>query len=122
VYLGGQEPSYSDVWHIPSRCFVDVGFQKLDPFKEEISEPTPSTPPLSRQSIDEDPLAQPLTPRRTEISEPNICRKLLRRLTLRRPAPCCASQTQEGPYEATRIEGRDYRVNGVIPARCESPH
>src|SRR5271154_2991000 len=24
---------FKDVWHIPSRCFVDVGFRTLDPFK-----------------------------------------------------------------------------------------
>ncbi|OCT46483.1 hypothetical protein CLCR_02164 [Cladophialophora carrionii] len=122
MYIGEQEPKYGDIWHIPSRCFVDVGFQKLDPFKKEESEPTSAALPSPRQSIDEDPLAPPPTPSKTNGSESNICRKLLRRLTLRKPAPCCISQTQEGPYEATRIEGRDYRVNGVIPARCESPH
>ena len=122
MHTGEQEPEYGDVWHIPSRCFVDVGFRKLDPFREEEnSEPESSTAFTPRESIDQDPLTPPLTPTKTRDAELNLCWRLLRRLTMRKPSPCCVSERSRGALEATRIEGRDYRVDGVIPARCESP-
>ena len=114
-----QEPQYDDIWQIPSRCFVDVGFRKLHPFGEEASELASSTS-SPRQSIDEDPLAPPLSPTKCK-SDANICKKLLRRLTMRKPSPCCATEAHRGAFQATRIEGRDYRVDGFIPARCNSP-
>ncbi len=121
MYTGEQEPDYEDEWHIPSRCFFDVGFQTLNPFAKESPESASSASSSTRQSIDEDPIAPPHSPVQTKTGEPNICQKLLRRLTLRKPSPCCASQAQKGPHEATRVEGRDDRVDGVILARCESP-
>lgn len=122
MYTGEQEPEYSDIWHIPSRCFVDVGFQKLDPFKkDDDADPAGSSPSPLRQSIDQDPLEPPLSPTKIKGSDINICRRFLRRLTMRKPSPCCAHETQSGAYEATRVEGRDNRIDGVIPARCESP-
>ena len=117
-----RSPEYDDTWHIPSRCFVDVGFQKLDPFgKGEVSEPSTPTSASIRSSLDEDPLALPLSPTKARNADANICRKLLRRLTMRKPSPCCATEAQRGGYQATRIEGRDYRVDGFIPGRCQSP-
>jgi len=121
VYTGEQEPEYDDTWHIPSRCFVNVGFQKLDPFRVDSIEPSTATATSPRPSIDEDPLALPLTPTRTKNAKQNICRRLLRRFSPRKTSPCCVGEAQNGAIEATRIEGREYRVNGVIPARCESP-
>ncbi|KIW30648.1 uncharacterized protein PV07_06376 [Cladophialophora immunda] len=119
---GEQELGIDDIWYVPSRCFIDVGFRTIDPFsKEQVSEPPTPTSPSTRHSIDDDPLAPPLTPTKIKISDPNICRRLLHRLTMKKVSPCCARETQYGGYEATRIEGRDHRVNGVISdSLCES--
>jgi hypothetical protein len=123
IYTCGDEPKHTDVWHIPSRCFVDVGFRSINPFREEDddSKPGSSTALSRRQSTDEGPLTPPAIPTKAVPAESNVCWRLLRRLTVRKPTPCCAIETLRGALEATRIEGRDCRVAGVIPARCESP-
>jgi hypothetical protein len=123
VYTGEKEPIYEDLWHIPPRCFVDIGFQKLDPFEVNgtMSETSSVTSMCVRQSIDQDPLERPLTPTKVKNIQSNICRRFLRRLTLRKPSPCCISESINGGIEATRIEGRHYRIDGLIPARCVSP-
>ncbi|KIX93307.1 uncharacterized protein Z520_10950 [Fonsecaea multimorphosa CBS 102226] len=117
-----QESGADDVWYIPTRCFVDAGFRTLDPFKKaETSEPSTPTSQSTRHSVDEDPLTPPLTPTKIKASDPNFCRRLLRRLTLKKLSPCCTLETQYGGYEATRIEGLDNRVDGVIrDSFCES--
>ncbi|KAH0836273.1 hypothetical protein AYO21_10205 [Fonsecaea monophora] len=122
AFGGCQESGADDIWYIPSRCFIDVGFRTLSPFSEgDASEPPTPTSPSTRQSIDDGPLGSPQTPTKLKTSDPNICRRLLRRLTMRKLSPCCARETQYGGYEATRVEGRDNRVNGVIrDSLCES--
>jgi len=49
-------------------------------------------------------------------------RRIIRRLTKKKPSPCCAKETLFGAYLAVRLEEREQRINGRIKEdRCESP-
>lgn len=111
-------------WYVPSRCFVDVGFQTLDPFgvgehQEDIAEPLAYS-------------------QRAEISPSGGDREIM---VSRRPvetlqhgswkAPrgnemwslslCCHRATRQGGYQATRLEGLDERISGrIVDSFCES--
>lgn len=116
------DPAFDDdVWHVPSRCFFDVGYRTLNPFQEGRSpdscRPTsPAEPPIPENGHS---LIQ------AQIEEDSsVCKRLIRRLTLKRKAesPCCARDSQGSPFLATRIEGSEQRIRGrIMEDRCESP-
>lgn len=120
VHMPTPEIAFNDTWHIPSRCFVDVGYRTLNPFHEDkSSEPctpiSPIEPPIPQQV-----LTPPVTPVK---DDKNVYKRLIRRLTLRKKAgPCCAKEAQAGAFLAVRLEGREQRMYGRIQEdRCESP-
>ncbi len=92
-------------WYIPSRCFVDAGFQNLDPFgtgieTENGSQAGPRSP---LTSIPGGPLIV------HETSNNYRSTGLPRNIS-----PCCLKSSTMGAYQATRLEGLDDRQRGRI--------
>jgi hypothetical protein len=111
-------------WHVPSRCFVDAGFQTLDPFgvpedRENAAQTLvrPHTAEFSPSGMHMGLVANRspvLTDKRGRwrVSKGNQNWQL---------SSCCLRETREGAYEATRLEGREERINGrIIDSFCES--
>ena len=108
------EFSFVDEWQIPSRCFVDIGFRTLNPFNEEkTSEARSPISPVKTPTPDYPVLISLLSPVASS-NDRNLCKRLFRRPTTKRPNPCCARGPQFGAYEAVRIEGLDNRIGGAI--------
>jgi hypothetical protein len=100
------------VWCIPSRCFIDNGFQNLDPFgtgiKAESADQTGLQSPLSPVS------KVPLFMDGTKAS--NIAIGQPRQLS-----PCCLKSRRMGAYQATRLEGLEDRQRGrIVDSFCGS--
>ena len=114
---------YHDTWHIPSRCFVDVGFRNLDPFKtgklDELETPKSSpSPARSAARMTFETLTQ-----RAAMDEIDCCGQLKAwpRKLKREPSPCCLNQRRNGAFETTRLEGCEYRIEGrIIDSGCQS--
>ena len=119
---GDQQFAFDDEWHIPSRCFVNIGFRTLDPFNEDkASEPPTPTSPVEPPTTENLVSTLPLTIDASD-NDRNLCKRLFRRLTKKKPSPCCAREAQFGAYEAVRLEEREHRLGGRIrDNRCESP-
>jgi len=116
---GQHDFAFDDQWHIPSRCFIDVGFQTLNPFDESgrrraswtMSSEDPSTPPLT-----------PLSPVPPKHHQDRYKRLISLLTNSKKPSPCCARETRRGAVLATRSEDEDDRPGGrIIENRCESP-
>ena len=112
--------TYNDVWHVPSRCFVDVGFKTLDPFARE-----PRSEPVSPMSPA--PAPTEATPARKRQSmwasfpSSNRCSWLLEKMRLKHSSPCCESSAQKGAFQAVRLEGCNDRIEGrIVDNHCES--
>jgi hypothetical protein len=111
-------------WHVPSRCFVDVGFQTLDPF-----------------SVRDDQEILAGTIRRSQRAESSPAGMHMELVANRSPVltdkcgrwrvstgnqnwqlnSCCLRKTREGAYQAARLEGRGERINGrIMDSFCES--
>jgi hypothetical protein len=125
-----------DTWYIPSRCFVNVGFRTLNPFEEKAvneeeggddeSTPRTSTASTLRPSMEEEDLAPDERPSNWPMEtarekDTKTLRNLLKRMTVRKPSPCCVTEARQGAIEVCRIESRHQRIRGQIPARCASP-
>jgi hypothetical protein len=111
-------------WHVPSRCFVDVGFQTLDPFSvRDDQENSAGTVGRSQRAE--------LLPVRMHVE---LVANRSPVLTYKRGRwrvstgnqnwqlnSCCLRKTREGAYQATRLEGREERINGrIMDSFCES--
>ena len=99
-------------WHIPSRCFVDAGFQNLDPFGMGIETET------ANRARPQSPLTPtpggPLTMDETGISD--RAHEHPRHLS-----PCCLKSSKMGAYQATRLEGVEDRQRGrIMDSLCGS--
>ena len=115
------DQGYNDIWHIPSRCFVDVGFRTLDPFRDDISPPvSPNSPAPSLTS----PLTQKPTSRWSHFpkDDRNKCAKLIAKvMRFKKLSPCCENRARRGAFPAVRLEGPENRINGlVMEDHCES--
>jgi hypothetical protein len=109
------------VWHIPSRCFVDVGFRTLDPFADDASEPvSPKSPATTILS----PMTQkPVSPwPRSPMDERSKCAKLFAKvMRFQKVSPCCEERTRRGAIPAVRCEELNTRIEGrVMDDDCES--
>jgi len=101
-----------NTWHVPSRCFIDIGFQNLDPFgvgnqkkKVEQADPRPTLSPITR-------VPSTLDGKRASriVADPP-----------RQPSPCCLKGTKMGAYQATRLEGVEDRQRGkIMDSFCRS--
>lgn len=101
-----------NTWYIPSRCFIDTGFQNLDPFGTGI--PVESADQAGSQS--------PLSP----ISRVPLFMKAKSTNVIgcgepRQPSPCCLKSRRMGAYQATRLEGPEDRHRGrIVDSFCGS--
>lgn len=112
---------YNEIWHIPRRCFVDVGFRILEPFREDKSEPvSPTSPSPTILS----PTTEKSAPTWAHFprDDRNKCAKLLSKvMRFRKISPCCEERARRGAFPAVRLEGRENRVGGrVMDDHCES--
>ena len=99
-------------WYIPSRCFIDIGFQNLDPFgtgieAESVDQAGPQSP-LS--AISKVPLIRDGRTANDGTTGPP-----------RQPSPCCLKSRRMGAYQATRLEGMEDRQRGrIVDSFCGS--
>jgi hypothetical protein len=117
--------AFDDVWYIPTRCFVDIGFRTLDPFLSGSSEPkspltgVPTLSPLTmelprRASLWENPSSP-----RTERSP--IDKFFPKFLRLKKTSPCCDEKSFADAFQAVRLEDYDARIEGrIMDNHCES--
>jgi hypothetical protein len=100
------------IWYIPSRCFIDTGFQTLDPFGTGIeAESTDQADPRSPLS----PIFKvPLIMDATSIKARGTGKP-------QQPSPCCLNSRRNGAYQATRLEGLEDRERGrIVDSFCGS--
>lgn len=103
----------NDVWYVPSRCFVDVGFSNPDPFKASCNSE-------GKVPCTTSPESSPTTqmPHSTCSESPSGCTISPNRLTQHKnPRLCCEATAKRGAFQAVRLEGRGDRVEGRI---CEN--
>jgi hypothetical protein len=100
------------IWYIPSRCFIDTGFQNLDPFGtgfgvETVDQARAKTPlsPISKIPLIMD----------GRSASANIAAQVPQ------PSPCCLRSRRMGAYQATRLEGIEDRQRGrIVDSFCGS--
>lgn len=110
------EHAFEIDWHVPTRCFIDVGFRSLNPFEEDRNKVAEKEEELASEN--EEP---PRSQMSQDQEQHNMCMRILRRLTRRRASPCCLREAQRGAYESCRLESRPNRINGFIKDdHCES--
>ena len=110
-----------DIWHVPTRCFVDVGFRTLDPFREDQS---PPTSPLSLAPT----ILSPTSNKRHSVwpHSPNDdsgkCAKLLARvMRFKKVNPCCEERARRGAFPAVRLEELESRNGGrMMDDHCQA--
>jgi hypothetical protein len=111
-------------WHVPSRCFVDVGFQTLDPFGVGLHQEDPEQTLVRSQRADISPFGEhvELVGNRSPVETVQHGRwKFARGNEIWSLSPCCLRETGYGAYQATRLEGPDERVSGrIMDSFCES--
>lgn len=105
---------YNDIWHIPSRCFVDVGFRTLDPFRDDESQPVS---PLSPAPTILSPTTLRTSSRWSQFGKDDrsTCAKLIARvMRFKKISPCCEDRARRGAVPAVRLEGRENRIEGRL--------
>ncbi len=123
----GDEPA-NEIWVVPTRCFVDIGFRTLDPFRTRhvvsgLARPAAMSQGLGavpRESLCE---TTQFAEDRSVDYEVRPCRyshvdgtKENRELS-----PCCMRQRRYGAFQATRLEGYDDRIRGkIVDSFCQS--
>lgn len=101
-----------NTWHIPSRCFIDIGFQNLDPFGTGI-------PTESADQADSPPPLSPIS--RVPLFMSAKSTNMIMGEGLRKPSPCCLKSRRMGAYQATRLEGLGDRHRGrIVDSFCGS--
>jgi hypothetical protein len=114
----------SATWHVPSRCFVDVGFQTLDPFSVGLhnEEPAETLVRPLRAEISPFGMHMELVASRSSVQVEQHGRWRLARSNEKWPlSQCCQMETSYGAYESTRLEGPGERVNGrIVDSFCVS--
>lgn len=102
---------FAEVWYIPARCFIDHGFQTLDPFRPKDSalevSPYSTSPPQSPTIVRPSPRSG------------HVFKRVVR--SRRAISPCCQAQRRAGCVFSYRAEGRDYRRGGrILDNRCQA--
>lgn len=99
-------------WYIPSRCFVDIGFQNLDPFgKGHEAESAYQADP--RAAL---PIESKISTILDATTQTNVATS-----QSRQPSPCCCRSKRMGAYQATRLEGVEDRQWGrIVDSFCGS--
>lgn len=114
--------TFEDIWYIPTRCFVDVGFRTLDPFMgsgdmnlDPIS-PLTVIPPLLPLSA--------VSPKAESCSgalKSPVERVLPRFRRHKNTRPCCEDLSLADAFQAVRLEDYDARPEGrIMDNHCES--
>jgi hypothetical protein len=111
-------------WYVPSRCFVDVGFQTLDPFGVGVHQEDTTEPQACSQRAEISPLGWH---REIVVSKSAVetaqqgSWKATRGDKMWSFSLCCHRASRRGGYEATRLEGPDERISGrIVDSFCES--
>lgn len=111
-------------WHVPSRCFVNIGFQTLDPFGVGVYQGDPAETAGRSQRAEISPFAthmQLVASRSPVQTDRSRRRKFVEGPENWRPSWCCRRETRGGAYEATRLEGPEQRIEGrIMDSLCES--
>jgi hypothetical protein len=123
---GRNQDAFDDIWYIPTRCFVDVGFQSLNPFLVDI-EPDPISPlttvpptfPLPSPAPKTESLSGML---RSPGSEKSPVERLFPRFRRhKKSSSCCEDMTLENAFQAVRLEDYDARIEGrIMDNHCQS--
>ena len=115
----GTQDLYNETWHVPSRCFVDIGFRTLDPFGTgEDAHSTEQSRLTTPQNLNFEALTE-----LAAMDEIDSCGQLKAwpRKLRREPSPCCLKERRLGAFEATRLEGYQDRLEGrIIDSACFS--
>ena len=113
-----------EVWHVPSRCFVDVGFCNLDPFGvgENLENAAEAAVRPQRAEISPAGTHVELVASKSPVQTDRLeSWKWARGDDKWRLSPCCLQQTRNGAYQATRLEDREERIRGrIMDSFCES--
>jgi hypothetical protein len=111
-------------WHVPSRCFVDAGFQSLDPFGvlEGRGNAAQTLAQLHRGGFS--PLGthiEPVANRSPVLTDERGRWRASKGNQNWQLSSCCLRETRAGAYQATRLECREERSNGrIMDSFCES--
>ena len=120
---------YHDTWFVPSRCFVDVGFRTLDPFRgkddgaggvaiRSSPSPSPPQPEPNLTTVGNAPAslvdASPAVRSRDAVDGGERRGPVVNGQQKRQFSTCCLRARQGGAYEATRLEGCEDRICGRI--------
>jgi len=117
---------FEDTWYIPARCFVDIGYRTLDPFRAEadidlVSLLTTISPSLP---------VSPVTPKTGSVwgALPSLKAEkgpvarifpVFRRH--KKASPCCDEISVADAFQAVRLEDYNARVEGrITDNHCES--
>lgn len=99
-------------WYIPSRCFVDAGFQNLDPFGTGIEREISGHAGPQSSLISIAGRASVMDETATNYKSARPSRQL---------SPCCLRSSTMGAYQATRLEGLEDRQRGrIMDSLCGS--
>jgi hypothetical protein len=111
-------------WHVPSRCFVDAGFQTLNPFgvPEYRKNASQSPTQLRRAEFSPSGMHMELVANRSPVLTDECGRGRVSKRNQNWPlGSCCLREAREGAYQATRLEGWEDRINGrIMDSCCES--
>ena len=106
-----------EMWHVPSRCFVDVGFKTLDPFGVGNDRKNVDGTAVQSQRAELSPFGThvELVASGSPVQTDQIGSwKCARGIEEWRLSSCCLQETRNGAYQATRLEDRGDRPRGII--------
>ena len=99
-------------WYIPSRCFIDSGFQNLDPFGTGLE--TEGADQAGRR-----PAFSSISKLSSIREGTNANDEFMKKS--QQPISCCLESRRMGAYRATRLEGLGDRVGGkIVDSLCRS--
>lgn len=118
--------AFDDVWYIPTRCFVDIGYRTLNPFLAETEEdpisPLTTVPPplpLSPAAPKTESCSGEVTSPRSEKSP--VKRVFPRFWRQKKSSQCCEDMTLANAFQAVGLEDYDARIEGrIMDNHCES--
>jgi hypothetical protein len=110
-------------WHVPSRCFVDAGFQTLDPFGVLEDRENAAQTLVQLHTGEFSPSGtrmEPVANRSSVLSDKRGRWRVSKGNQNWQLSSCCLRETRAGAYQATRLEGREERSDGrIVDSFCE---
>ena len=123
----GDEPA-NEIWVVPTRCFVDIGFRTLDPFGtgDVVSELAKSgAMALGLGAVPRELPCDATQVAKTGNMEYDVLPCKYSHMEVvpqkRQLSPCCLRQRRYGAFQATRLEGYEDRIRGkIVDSFCQS--